>query len=70
MCEVELQVGLIHVSLAKTLFPMPTYYGMPITIEFAEGASGIRRPTVSLRDIDNTSLRQENADLSALVDRF
>lgn len=70
LCEVELQAGHIHVRLAKTLFPAATYYGMPITIAFAEGASGIRRPTISLRALDDADLRQENAELSALVDRF
>ena len=70
LCEVEMHAGTVHINLPKSLFPAKLYYGMPISIRFEEEASGIRKPSISLRQIDDELLQQENEEMRALVETF
>jgi hypothetical protein len=70
LCEVELYAGHIHINLPRCLFSEEIYYGMPIAISFEEGESGVRKPSVSSRQIDAESLRQENEEMRALVEKL
>ena len=70
LCEVELQAGSIHINLPRSLFPAKIHYGMPITIRFEEKQSGIRKPSVSLRQIDTELLREENEEMRSLFENF
>lgn len=70
LCEVELRTGTVNISLPKSLFPKDIYYGMPISIRFEEDASGIRKPSISMRQIDSDLLQQENEEMRALVEKF
>lgn len=71
LCEIDLQRGPLNVSLPKSLFPTQITYGMPITVSYKEDHSGIIRPMVSLREIqENDARRQENDEMDALVESF
>lgn len=74
VCEVYLndsQERTLCIRLPKSLFPDNICYGSPITIAYRQDASGIRRPSVTLRKMSKTErMHQEDREMEALISNF
>ena len=65
-CEVYLERGAVKLSIPRTFFPADASYGAPISIAIDE-SSGVRRPIVTLLELDHNVVSKHDAEVAKLV---
>jgi hypothetical protein len=68
-CDLRLGEKTVHIQLPRALFPDELRYGLPVSVQMMDDG-GVRRPAVSIREVDPQATTAVAAEFDALIEKL